>query len=50
MKRLYFAIMSVVCFFSVFSGCTGLTSYNGAVTAAGRGSHRQHPRRTGMKI
>lgn len=33
-KRLYFAIMSVVCFFSVFSGCTGMTSDNGAVTAA----------------
>ena len=33
-KRLYFAIMSAVCFFSVFSGCTGLTGDNGAVTTA----------------
>jgi hypothetical protein len=33
-KRLYFAIMSVVCFHSVFSGCKGLTGDNGAVTAA----------------
>ena len=33
-KRLYFAIMSVVCFHSVFSGCKGLTSDNGAVTTA----------------
>ncbi len=84
-KRLYFAIMSVVCFFSIgaqtfqldglnysvnsgtttvtvtgltlgksFSGSLTIPSSvnydNGAVTAAGRGSHRQHPRWTGMKI